>query len=109
MALVKQGQLDDVLGQRDLIKALKANLKQAEDELLRLELVTIGALDKGGTIERGPLGAVVEEMPGQRRPKWKEAFAEAMGPVEVQKIIDVTPYGAPTRHLVVTERGQVRK
>ena len=105
--LIKQAELADILAKREHIQDLKKILKQAEDELIRTELLTLHALKLGTSVEPGVYTAGAEEKAGARRPSWKEEFANRLGADAVQQVIGATLPGASSVTLVILQNGHV--
>lgn len=107
--LVKQGDLENVLTLRLELGVLKAQVKRIETDLATAEVLVIHAVDEGRPVERGPLGAGVNEEAGRRVPKWKEEFARACGADAVERVIQATEPGPGARKLVILRGGQIIK
>lgn len=107
--LVKQGELEHVLTLRLEVDTLKRQLKRVETDLATAEVLVIHAVDEGRPVERGPLGAGVNEDAGRRVPKWKEEYARACGADAVEKVIQATEPSPGARKLVILRDGQIVK
>lgn len=106
---IKQGDLQQVLNLRLEQETLKRQLKRAETDLAAMETLIIYAVDQGRTVERGDYACGVNEEPGRRVPKWKEVYAQALGPEAVEQVIRNTEPTPGARKLVVLRGGQIVK
>jgi hypothetical protein len=107
--MVKQDDLQQILTLRLVAATAKKNAEQAKEELDKAEAMVVAKLEEKATVQAGPLAVGVETVPGRRVPKWKECYADAMGPVAVETVINSTEPTPATLRLVIAQGGKVVK
>ena len=111
---IKQDEMREVLNQRLVIDTLKRDLKKADEELLKMELVLIDRVQRSARQESGTYSLGVDVENGRKQTPWKELYAKLAGPEHVEIEMDATrkvnaqPENQKAK-LVVMSDGQIEK
>lgn len=96
---IAQAQLARIAAQFAQTKSLQIELEAAQERLLKLVEPTVRAIETGTPIEQGEHCAKLV-LRSSCRPSWKDAFARALGPAAIERVIKETAPSTYVRLIV---------
>ncbi|MCH7759831.1 hypothetical protein IIA15_00295 [candidate division TA06 bacterium] len=103
---IKQIQLRELAEYRRGIAESKRSLRHLEDQLKEREAAVIDALGLKAKVERGAITPAID-VKSRVAPKWKEEFAERLGPRAVQKVIEDTEPSLTNKLILIMDGEEV--